>query len=612
MKRIHRILLSSFLLTSLVSCGTTPSLTTSPTSSVTTKPTSLTTQSTPSSPSSIEVKQRAIAVKDFGTLVQGQTVDLSDYISVTPGSSDDPSKPIEWDYEILSDEVSLPVLQTVSSKDLSVLKSKKVELTNPGHAVLIIHSGDLSKLVTFDVKEDEGYAKLLATFKEANYKSYTVNKGFTIDGDNTVTASKATPIFYKGERFSYSPLTGNGIAFHKSNDLGYNFYLDRAGGRDETFAALPNGKYNKVTSLSSFNTTYASLSTYFNSSTLTYSSLLERLYGKDYRFGFPNITSTSSKFVEALTALGIPSTQVINGTTFGAVFIIPKVDESGTISLYIVLSDTSYTTLILAGPYTITSIDQTSIPAVEKFIAGKLPQLTTSATPITTKLQKVSSYTATTKAEYLDLDGNVVADKDLPMAYVQANPAFVNVQKVTEDALETTLFKAINSSATFDHALLKNVKKGSSTRIELYSIDKSGNLKDQGEYESSSSSGWKGDSSLNSANPSLLFRDSNFLNIAFWVNSDGSYLTGPINNLGTEGTINALMAGLVGSLYSNDSSAYNYFASNSVLHLDIGKTSTDDVTGDIRIRFAYSDERVYTYHFSFTISDINQTVIETK
>lgn len=593
MKRIvNALILSSLVLgLSLASCNS-----------------NVTSESSPSDvPNQSTATERdSFSVKDFGDLVQGQRINLRDYISIVDSKGQE--KNVDWDYDILSDGQSLPVIETVNSSSLEVNKSKTVELTGAGHAVIRVFSGELSKLVSFDVSEDQDYARVIKAFQDTDFKSYTVNQGFEIGSDLKVNASTPTPTLLKGEDFAYYPEGGNGIAFHKSNSYGYSFFLDGASGKDDTFLAVPNGKYEDKITLSQFNSSFKPLSSYFNSSTITYSSFLENLYGDDYRFGFPNLSSNSTVFSATLNALGISQTQAINGTSFGVVFIIPKVDDQGNVSIYTLLSDSSYTNIVLAGPYTLSNVNSTTLAPVEKFVNSKLPQTVNDASAITNKLQGLNSFTATTKAEYLDLDGNVLDSKDVPTMFTEVNPVFTNVLKVTDDAIETSIFKAIDSSSKFDHVILKDTKEGDSTKIKQYSVDEKGKATDEG-YYNSSFSGWKQDSRLNNSNPSLLFRDSNFLNTAYWKESDGSYLSGGLNDAGETIGVKALMAGLVGPVYVDSDSAYDYFAKYSSLRMNIGKTNSDDVSGEVKMRFV-GDGKIYIYHFTFDITSLNSTTID--
>lgn len=549
----------------------------------------------------------SFSVKDFGTPVQGQRLDLSDYISVVDSQGN--ARSVDWDYDILRDGTSLPVIETVSSSDLNVKKSKVVELTGAGHAVIRAFRGPLSRLISFEVQEDVDYARVLNAFQDTDFKSYTINQGFSIGADLKVQASSPSPILLKGEDFTYSTNGASGLAFHKSNGYGYPFFLDGVTGKDETFLAVPAGKFEDKETLSQFNSTYQPLSSYFNSSTVVYSSFLENLFGKEYRFGFPNLESNSNLFSSTLNALGIAQTQAINGTTYGVVFLIPKIDEGGNVSLYTLLSDSSYANVFLAGPYTISDVDSTTLAPVEKFVHSPLPTSVSDASAITNKLQGLKSYTATATAEYLDLDGKVLDSTEVPAMFTDVNPTFKNVLKVTENAFETSLFKANDSSTPFDHVILQDIQEGGTTKIKQYSVDGNGKATDQGYFNSVSSSGWKQDFRLSGSTPSLLFRDSNFLNASYWIESDGSYLSGGLKDAGETVGVKALMAGLAGPLYVDASSAYDYFAQYSWLRMNIGKTNADDVSGEVKMRFM-GNGKTYVYHFTFQISSLNSTTID--
>lgn len=548
---------------------------------------------------------RTFQVASMSGLVQGEVIDLNDYVTVIPGQDETTKEQTQlyYDYDILTDDVNLPVVSTYNDEPTkpTLYKSKKLILQRPGRAVIRLFSLEANTLLTFDVAPSPEFDDVLNYFEEHNLSEYTVEKGFTLNSDMTVTPSEATPTLYKTNNYIYYPESYNGYVFNNRTLVGYPFMLD--GVSDEyadTFVALPNGDYDTMTTLSQFRNMYPSLSNFFTAGNLQYNPTLESLFGEKYRFAFPYLDENEDAFLNALSCLGLSYQRILNGSYFYTVYLVPIIDNDE-LSIYTVSTNSSGSAL-LEGPYIIDS-QPDGIKVLDDFVFGDAPTRAVSTDPITDKLNSnLNNYTAHITGQYYDIHtGEEIA---MPEIYDGYLPNFENTTKTTTDAFETNLFNEMDSSYEFSHAIFRN----EDGRVRLYEVEDSGDVIDQGLYGTAVDTSWQITDTLSGSSPAQMFNIANFRNIVYFMKDETTYVTSPMNEYGAYGPLRVFIRGLGAPYLVNDASPFYYYIENAYIELDIGATASDDITGRIEIKLPVDDDYV-NYVFNFSIYDINATTI---
>lgn len=555
---------------------------------------------------------RTIVFAPMEGLVQGEVIDLDDYVTIQPGQDESEREKTQlyYDYDILGDGVNLPVVSTYDdgSANLSLYKSKKLVLARPGRAVLRVFSRNSSAILTFDIAPSKDLQDLLTYFQERTYSQYAVAKGFTLDS-STLEAKPASleNFLYKTDNYLYRSDSYQGYIFNKKTQLGYPFHLDGTTEEDaSSFIPLPNGSYNTATTLSQYRNQYPALSIYFTSDNLQYIPMLESLFGSKFKFAFPYLDENATAFQNALTSLGLSYSRILGGRYYYTVYLVPVIDEDEDLDIYTISSTTSGNAL-LEGPYIVDDTPDT-IAVLDDFANGDAPVLAGTTDEITGKINSTNleNFTATMTGQYYDIDSGEPID--VPNLYEGYLPNFENETKTTKDAFETHLFSEMDSSYDFDHAIVRNVQENGDASVHLYQVDEDGEEIDQGTYGLGTDTDWRYVDSLSGSSPLQMFSLSNFRNIAYFQTDDSTFVTGPMNEDGAVSPIRVLIRGLACDGFVDSSSPFYYYIDNASLTLDIGKTLTDAIHGNI-VTYLPVDEDYVKYVIDFTIQDIGTTTI---
>ena len=543
------------------------------------------------------LKVRHFEVKNFEGLMQGEIINLSDYVEVVPSiyETNNSGSDLDFDYEILSPEDEEPLVEsyTPSNSLPSLKKSKYLALNRPGQAVIKLTSEGSYKVMTFNIAANPSYETLVNYFENNSFTNYTIAKGFELSASGEAVSIKPNNTFYKGENFMFDATLHQGLSANKDGNIYYFF----ANSLDSEFKFLPYGKdEDKIEKKNRFNASYPSLSLLFNSKSLTYNPLIERLYGEDYKFVLGYSTQNSKLFDSALRNLGLTRTRSMNNETVFTYFIVPVL-KNDSISFYTIsMGATSYKRYF-EGPYKLIDVGTTSNKKLDEFYNSKGYTYLTNSELV--NFTSINSFTASGKALLKDMNGNEV--KEIPDIFQNEITLGETLTKATNNAFESNQAQYIDDSLGLSHVIFKN----NDNHISYYDASKTTPIL-KGTYGKGND--WKEESNIGVYSTifdsTTLFTSANYLKL-----DEDKYRVATYKDDFGYYPIEYLMGGLNGARNITNDSLFYYYSVYSYLDLNISSNWKDDgFSGEIH-EYVIADEIYYEYVFSFEIKDINNTMI---
>ena len=538
-------------------------------------------------------------------LYQGETISLDDLIKVVPGTNEtkEEQEDTEFNYEIYSSDGTSDLIEVDSS--LSLKNSHTITLLKPGKIILKVTSKDAYKYVSLDIKLAPTLSNFISKINEKDVKSYTVSKNFTIDSSYNVTeVSDGTPTLYKNEKYVYNPSSKTGLLVGNANECYYYQLFDKD--NSQTFIPCSNGTSTTPLTSGDFNATYPSLASYFTESSLTFNNSIKKVFGDEYAFGYEYTTANKTQFMSLLTNLGLTYTHSINGKTFYSLFIVPKY-EDGQFKFYNISSSTNGS--VVEGPYVLNDVNSTTIPVVEEFANNTVMEISEQDPSIYNKFADITSYTCSSKGQFEDMEGNEIDVKDGFEGWLD-NKTY-NL-KWNSSTLYVDFLTDIDSSKTNDEAILKNAVDGTSSIVNLYYKDGSSYVS-QGAYGNDPSSGTKitrleNSSTYSNYYPSNMLRPTALKYVSFIKLDTNKYRITAYNDVHSQNLIKYMVGMTTAPVITSTSGPLVYYIKYS--YMDLTFDDNGDVHGDLKCKMKDADSEDFIYHYTFTISDIDSTVID--
>lgn len=565
-----------------------------------------------SSSSSLAAAKREIKVKDFGSFKQGDVVDLSDYVTIVPGSEESETEKLDlsFTYDILSDGAHLSTLTVEDSETPSLYPSKRLVCVRKGRSVLRLSSGEVSKIAYFDVEAGEEAKKIASFFDGGAFDSYTVSKAFSVGTNFSMVSDEESLTLVKTPNYVYYPSSQYGLEINAEDGNGYYYSLASLTSSPKLHL---NGSYNTVVNLSSFKDSFIPLSTSFALDGLTYFPALNQVSNGKYSYCIPKTTATSSSFALTLSALSLTSTVSLNGYSFTRVGLVPEVCDDGSLKIYALDTNSSLGSLI-EGPYVVKKVASDVIAGVNDLVNAPAPSPLDLAGNdyFMPYFSSITNYTVKTTGFYEDLEGNKIA---VPDYFSTALPEISIEMKVTEDALESTSFNLIDGGEEthlaivdemMDGALLTNKYRvnddGTYTYVSSYGKDPSSGVK---------VAGWQTSKTFSAYRPSALFSETAWKYSTYLHNADGSYSLSGFNDSSARGTIKNALACTSASGFATTSSPLGYYAALASMDFTID-TTKGAVGASLIFGLIDGDGKYLNYHYSFSLTSIGTTTVDVK
>lgn len=568
--------------------------------------------STPSSESTSEVTN-TFEVADIPDLTLGDTIELSDYVTVPDGGV--------WEYAILSDTAHEDVLSVLSASAPSLTASTHLQAIRPGFATIRFTYGDEQKVVTFQVKPSEAFTSVTNYIADnLTQSNFTVERKFNLSAAGVVSAGDA-PVFYRNENYFYYPDTYYGLAMNKASNQGYYFQLN---GADAAYASSfrvgVTGTYpsDEMVTRDTFEAKVPAPATYFTADNFVYNPKIAQYFGDKYAISLSYDADHADIFTAARNLFGISSYRIFGSTYYWPAAFCP-VMENDVLSFYVVYGRSQTTvasTSILAGPYVFSNIGGTSISVVDAFYEGAAPSALSSNDSFLSKTANIESYTTSCEGHYEDLDGNRI---DAPSYFSSALP-------------ELSVKTRVQVGVGFETNRMDLIDKGNDTHVLLYD-GKDGDrnvcykyvLNDEGKYTAMSAYGkdpnssgvitkWESSSTFSTYQPTIVFRKDTWQYPKFVAvpGEENTYELMAWNDMIARSAIDALVAGVAGEPIASNSSPFYYYGVYQYMKINVGASATDDITGEIYTRVIDSSSRIdhyYIYHLTFAFTNINSTNI---
>ncbi len=556
--------------------------------------------------SSNETEESSIVVKDIQNVTTGTTIDLKDYVETPLGES--------WTYELLTDSVHLPSASIEAEEAPSLEQSTKLLAIRPGRVNFKIKCGEKTKTGYFDVMASSEMSALVSTFQETVLTNYTSVKTFEVDSDyNLKNLSDGEALLYKNEDYVYHPSSYYGEMIHKKDHQGYYFQLNGVEEKYEnSFRALTNASDSPLLE-TIFRNTYQALENYFTLDSLRYYEASKTFIGDEFAYALCYEEETKNVFLNALTNLGLSYSHTVNGTSFYTVAIAPKV-ENGLFSFY-TLSATYSGYALTEGPYVLKGVGSTKISAVDDWVNSNSSMVYANNASINNRLDGITSYTATFNGQYEDLDGNKI---DVPEYFASSLPEIHSTLKWNDRYFYSDNMNLIDGRKE-NKVLLENGTLNGENTVIRYVLNDEGKYVSKEKYGKDATSSyeltdWKNGQTFSCYLPLNVFRDSNWKYASIEDKGNSNYFLSGFNDSIGKHVIQYLLGGISAYPCFNDASAFYYYGEYATLDLHLGKTLTDEITGEAYTRLidgSCSPQKYYIYHINFEITDINSTLITT-
>lgn len=553
-----------------------------------------------------------IVIDDIPDITLGESIDLADYVHV-PETLDDGF----WDYEILSDDVHNAAVESVSSEAPRLGKSTTLQSIRPGIVTIRVTAGDQYAIASFRVESSAQMTDICEYFADnLSVSNFTIKQNFDFDGSSIVAGEKT--ILMKNENYIYYPEAYYGIAMNKTTNAGYYFQMNGAG--DEyasSFHVGVAGDYPTDVTITrgDFDALVEAPGAYWNEDSLAYDTSIAKYFGEEYAIAIPySSDDEDGAFAKAVELFNLPSYRIMDGYYYFTAAFCPVVTD-GELSVYVVFSrSASYisSTSVLAGPYSFEDIGSTSVAVIDSFYEGSAPAALSSNATFTSKIEDITSYTTTCVGQYEDVDGNRI---DAPEYFASSLPELDVKTRVQADVgFETTRMDIIDGGED-EHVLLYDTTEGETNVCKKYVLDDDGNYLSVSDYGNDPSSGskvtkWGSSQTFSSYLPGVIFKETTWGYPKFIKTSESNvYELMAFNDRMARSCIDLIVMAIAGEKISSTSSPFYYYGVYQYMRMDIGSSASSPISGDIYTRVIDGAGTYYIYHFTFSFTDINSTVI---
>lgn len=597
--RLSLLLLSSSLL--LAACGGSQGSSSSSdyASSSDSEPSSSNPASSPEIPLEDE---RQIIIEDLPDIGLGETIDLNDYVTIVRGIDEDEDADLYWDYDILYDNVHKETAAILDPTRPTIGQSTVLQAVRTGRVNLRINSGDVSKTAYFDVTTNAEMTKVVDFFEAAEESNFTISLN-------------ENPIVYRNPNYIYFPQEFWGIVLNEKQAKGFYFQMNSV--TDGASLRIGNqGNYAGDTELTpiTFNNDFPNLATMFNPAYFEYSQDIVDNFGEEYAIAMIYDSSIAASFTNAQNLLGLSTYTIYSSNYYYPTAFVPKIDEAGTLSLYVLYSrqrGTIANTSLLAGPFIFSNVGTTSVEALDDYVASNGSTTLANADLVNDKLFAITNFTSHAVGRYEDLDGNKI---DTPSYFATALPELDITVKVTENGYQNSRMDYVDGGED-TNVLLLNQMVGTSSTTYKYVLNDQGKYTSAGEYGNDPSSGnkvtdWTISSTFSIYKANLAFTENTWKYATYTVeDEENCYSLMGINDQLARSMMNMLIRGTTSEKFTDSGTPIYYYGFYAYMYMNIGSTAKDDMKFDYYTRVIDGDGEYYVYHLTIDMTAINSTVL---